>query len=71
MATILEDGGITDDPFAWDPLRDLKIQGPQDGLGLGQKWGSMKRLNPENPETLGDVAGGEIKIRKLTRCLDV
>ena len=35
MAAILEDGGITDDPFAWDPLRDLKIQGPQ---ALARGW---------------------------------
>ena len=38
------------------------------------KMGIDVRLNPEKPETLGDVAqrlGGEKKTRKLTRCLDV
>lgn len=30
ISTILEDGGITDKPWAWDPLRDLKMLGMQD-----------------------------------------
>jgi len=41
VAAILEDGGITDDPFAWDPLRDLKIQGPQESDSSSESSTSM------------------------------
>ena len=39
VAAILEDGGISEDPYHWDPLRDLKVHGPKDaGQTRGRSW---------------------------------
>ena len=38
VAAILEDGGISEEPYHWDPLRDLKVHGCKDTDISPKSW---------------------------------
>eukprot|EP00435_Cladocopium_sp_Y103_P032052 s518_g8.t1 len=55
VAAILEDGGISEEPYHWDPLRDLRVQGPKDS-DCSDSSDSMSSSESMNIASLAIVA---------------